>query len=182
MTEDPSCDPSIHRLLAHENEFFRLTVSITAEQLSSAPAILPDGFAAVAAAVFQSPEAEIHRVPWDFSIVLCGDGFIHALNRQFRNIDAPTDVLSFEIGGEYEENPIKTFFCAGEIIVSLDHLVFNSDEFNVSKNEELKRLVIHGILHLNGMDHSGSSLGQKMLKIQESILKTLDGVFVLKEE
>lgn len=170
------------RLLSHEDGLFRLTLSITEEKLESAPLILPEGFAAVAAAVFRDASAGIGRAPWDFSILLCDDGLIRRLNRQFRGVDAPTDVLSFEIAGECEDEAGRAFFCAGEIIISLDSLAFNSDEFRVSKNEELKRLVIHGILHLNGMDHCGSSPDQEMLQVQESILKALGAVTLLKEE
>ena len=180
MTEEPSGDLSVRRLLAHEDELFRLAVSIAPEKDEASSSLLPSGFAQVASAVFLNPLSEMRRVPWDFSIVLCGDSLIRDLNRKFRELDEPTDILSFEGGGEYSDSAGKSFFCAGELVISLDALSRNAAEFNVSENEELKRLVIHGILHLNGMDHSGSSLGQKMLKIQETILKTLDDVFVLK--
>ena len=184
MKEEPPGSCSIHCLLSRENGLFRLTLNIVEEKLSCAALINAEGIADVAAAVFQDGRAGIRRAPWDFSILLCDDALIRALNRQYRGIDGPTDVLSFEIGGEYadEDGAGKAFFCAGEIVISIDRLAFNSAEFGVSKNEELKRLVIHGILHLNGMDHADNSPEQEMLQIQESILKTLEGVTLLKEE
>ena len=183
MNEEPPGGLCLHTLLEIDDNLFRLTLNIIEEKLASAASINAEGFADVAAAVFKDERAGIRRIPWDFSVLLCDDGLIRSLNRQYRGIDAATDVLSFEIGGEYaDEEAGKTFFCAGEIVISIDRLAFNSAEFGVGRNEELKRLVIHGILHLNGMDHSDNTLEQEMLQIQESILKTLEDAALLKEE
>ena len=107
---------------------------------------------------------------WDISLLFCDDAFIQNLNKQYRDIDAPTDVLSFEQGDEYFDEAGETRFMAGDIVISLDSLRFNAEEFNVEINEELKRLIVHGILHLNGMDHSDNSPEQEMLKFQEELL------------
>ena len=97
---------------------------------------------------------------WDISLLFCDDAFIQNLNKQYRDIDSPTDVLSFEQGDEYFDDAGETMFMAGDIVISL----------NVEINEELKRLIVHGILHLNGMDHSDNSPEQEMLKFQEELL------------
>lgn len=107
---------------------------------------------------------------WDISLLFCNDAFIQNLNKQYRDIDSPTDVLSFEQGDEYFDDAGETRFMAGDIVISLDSLRFNAEEFNVDINEELKRLIVHGILHLNGMDHSDNSPEQEMLKFQEELL------------
>lgn len=107
---------------------------------------------------------------WDISLLFCDDAFIQNLNKQYRDIDSPTDVLSFEQGDEYFDEAGETRFMAGDIVISLDSLRFNVEEFNVDINEELKRLIVHGILHLNGMDHSDNSPEQEMLKFQEELL------------
>lgn len=107
---------------------------------------------------------------WDISLLFCDDAFIQNLNKQYRDIDSPTDVLSFEQGDEYFDDAGETRFMAGDIVISLDSLRFNAEEFNVDINEELKRLIVHGILHLNGMDHSDNSPEQEMLKFQEELL------------
>ncbi|EMB22555.1 rRNA maturation RNase YbeY [Treponema denticola] len=107
---------------------------------------------------------------WDISLLFCNDAFIQNLNKQYRDIDSPTDVLSFEQGDEYFDDAGETRFMAGDIVISLDSLHFNAEEFNVDINEELKRLIVHGILHLNGMDHSDNSPEQEMLKFQEELL------------
>lgn len=107
---------------------------------------------------------------WDVSILFCNDTFMQNLNKQYRNIDAPTDVLSFEQGDEYFDESGNKRFSAGDIVISTETLDFNSKEFDVEKNEELKRLLIHGILHLSGMDHSDNSPEQEMLQFQEKLL------------
>ncbi|AIN94239.1 rRNA maturation RNase YbeY [Treponema putidum] len=107
---------------------------------------------------------------WDISLLFCDDAFIQNLNKQYRNIDSPTDVLSFEQGDEYFDEAGEKRFMAGDIVISLDSLKFNAGEFNVEINEELKRLIVHGILHLNGMDHEDNSPEQEMLKFQEELL------------
>ena len=113
---------------------------------------------------------ELNLKNWDISLLFCNDAFIQNLNKQYRDIDSPTDVLSFEQGDEYFDDAGETRFMAGDIVISLDSLRFNAEEFNVEINEELKRLIVHGILHLNGMDHSDNSPEQEMLKFQEELL------------
>ena len=113
---------------------------------------------------------ELNLKNWDISLLFCDDAFIQNLNKQYRDIDSPRGVLSFEQGDEYFDDAGETRFMAGDIVISLDSLRFNAEEFNVDINEELKRLIVHGILHLNGMDHSDNSPEQEMLKFQEELL------------
>lgn len=108
---------------------------------------------------------------WELSVLFCKDDFIQELNKNYRNLDMPTDVLSFESGSIYQDEDNVQWFSAGDIVISLDTLVKNAEEFNVSEDQELKRLLIHGILHLSGMDHSDNSPDQPMLQFQEIILK-----------
>lgn len=107
---------------------------------------------------------------WELSVLFCRDPFIHELNKQYRQVDNPTDVLSFENGDEYIDDEGNTWFTAGDIVISLDTLKKNTEEFNVSADEELKRLLIHGVLHLDGYDHADNSPEQEMLILQEKIL------------
>jgi len=112
------------------------------------------------------------------SLLFCGDDFIRTLNRDYRNKDEATDVLSFSMGDSIEEEG-NTIFIAGDIVISIPSLARNAEEFNVSRDEELKRLIIHGILHLSGMDHEDNSPLQPMLAEQEAILKTVQGERIL---
>lgn len=107
---------------------------------------------------------------WELSIMFCNDSFIAGLNKQYRTIDGPTDVLSFEQGDEYIDDQDLTWFNAGDIVISLDSLASNTRSFGVELNEELKRLIVHGILHLDGMDHESNAPDEEMLQMQERLL------------
>ena len=114
----------------------------------------------------------------EVSVMFSSDSFIKALNSQYRNIDSPTDVLSFENDQEYEDEEGK-WECVGDIAISLDTLPINAQYFDENNNSELKRLLVHGLLHLNGMDHGEEHIekGQtpvcEMLVLQEKILESL---------
>jgi len=106
---------------------------------------------------------------WELSVLFCGNKYIKSLNAQYRNKDEATDVLSFPLG---ETGPSGQYL-AGDIVVSLDALEENSRYFNVSKDEELRRLLIHGILHLSGADHVTNKDKEPMLREQEALLAGL---------
>ena len=115
----------------------------------------------------------------ELSVLFCTDEFMRTLNRQYRQVDAPTDVLSFEDGGEYEGEDGERLRSAGDIIISLETLPRNAARFGVSTDEELRRLLIHGALHLNGYDHGEAHLepgvapDDDMLRVQEALLRDL---------
>lgn len=114
----------------------------------------------------------------DISVVFCNNSYIRSLNNRYRKIDAETDVLSFEDGDEYEEDGQK-WIEAGDIVINSDMIDENARAFNTTTDDELKRLLVHGILHLNGMDHGEEHLDGKskpkckMLVLQEDVLDEL---------
>lgn len=108
---------------------------------------------------------------WEISIMLCNDLIIKELNLKYRSIDEPTDVLSFT----QDLEPVGDIIYAGDIIISLETIQYHSECFNVDIDEEFKRVLIHGILHLNGMNHKTNTKGEEMLKIQEKILRSILG-------
>ncbi|GAB1481219.1 rRNA maturation RNase YbeY [Treponema sp.] len=107
---------------------------------------------------------------WDLSFLLCNDAMIQELNARYRNKNESTDVLSFELGEIYEDEKGDTRYAAGDIAISLDTLKENATYFKVDIDEELKRLIVHGILHLDGQDHEDNDAGQPMLVLQEQLL------------
>ena len=114
----------------------------------------------------------LKRENWDLSVLLCNDSTIKELNSQYRDKAEATDVLSFELGAEsQDEDGVR--FLPGDIVISLDTLRENSRLFKTSEDEELRRLLIHGILHLYGMDHKTNDNTEQMLILQEDILKNL---------
>ena len=88
-------------------------------------------------------------VPGDceLSITFIDDTQMRELNRTYRKIDRTTDVLSFP----QSEGP--DFTILGDIIISLDTAERHSKSYGVTLHEELKKLIVHGILHLLGHDH-----------------------------
>jgi len=115
---------------------------------------------------------EITRENWELSILFCGDKKMTELNSQYRNKNEPTDILSFPLGETINDSG-KNIYFPGDIVISLDTLTENSKYFNISADEELRRLIIHGILHLNGMDHKTTDSSEPMLALQEEILNKL---------
>jgi probable rRNA maturation factor len=117
---------------------------------------------------------------WEVSVLFTGDAFIQKLNRDYRGKDEPTDVLSFAQVDSKEAFPDKGGrFYAGDIVISMETLAKNAEYFGISVNEELKRLLVHGLLHLSGMDHENNDVDQPMLVKQEKILKKFSGVVLL---
>ena len=122
--------------------------------------------------------SKLGRKNWEVSVVFCSNRYIRSLNSRYRNMDEPTDVLSFpqtEAAFNAKGLPSGGPFLAGDIAVSLDALEENTRFFNVSEDEELRRLLIHGILHLCGEAHDSNNKREPMLKTQEDILAALAG-------
>jgi probable rRNA maturation factor len=113
------------------------------------------------------------KTNWDLSILLCGDAYIRSLNSRYRELDEPTDVLSFSLGETVPDGEAGMRYLPGDIVISLETLEENARYFRVNEDEELRRLVIHGILHLDGMDHEDNEPSQPMLRVQEEVLVKL---------
>ncbi|MBD3948415.1 rRNA maturation RNase YbeY [Tuanshanicoccus lijuaniae] len=114
----------------------------------------------------------------DISIV--DNESIHALNKQYRNIDRPTDVLSFALNeGEEDwdfslDEQEEVFDIPqhyGDIIISYQKIGEQAEEYGHSFERELAFLVVHGFLHLNGFDHQTSEEEQAMFALQEEVLR-----------
>ncbi len=86
-------------------------------------------------------------------VIMCSDAAIKKLNRQFRDKDKATDVLSFN----YDEPDLL-----GEIYISLERARSQAKEYHVSFEAEIKRLFVHGMFHLLGYDHKKPSDAKKM--------------------
>jgi probable rRNA maturation factor len=134
-------------------------IEIAVEGQESPPWL--DGAALYAEKVLE----KLDKHNWNLSLFFCGNEQITALNKQYRNRDEPTDVLSFELCESDGER-----FLPGDIVISLEMLAENSRCFGIPPGEELRRLLIHGILHLAGMDHAANDKEEPMLQLQEKLL------------
>lgn len=104
-----------------------------------------------------------------FDIVFVNNEEIHRVNKEYRQKDSPTDVITFAIFADSDEDEKFIFdgeVNLGEIIVSLDKIEEQSKENNVSFNDELYYLVAHGILHLLGFDHQTETDYNFMVEMQ----------------
>lgn len=117
----------------------------------------------------------------EVSALFCDDAIIQELNKNYRNIDAATDVLSFENGEKFKDEDGVEWLLAGDIAISVDTLKKNAEYFGCDVDSELKRLLLHGLMHLNGYDHGEEHIEKdkapecEMLKLQEEILLKLKG-------
>ena len=104
-----------------------------------------------------------------FDIVFVNNDEIHRVNKEYRQKDSPTDVITFAIFADSAEDEKFIFdgeVNLGEIIVSLDKIEEQSKEHNVSFDDELYYLVSHGILHLLGYDHQTEPEYNFMVEMQ----------------
>ena len=118
-------------------------------------------------------ETEVRpRTFFELAVVVGDDAQIHELNRQFRGVDAPTDVLAFAIS-EDEMNtthsPDMPLYL-GDVIISYPRAKAQAKAGGHATDDELDLLVVHGVLHLLGYDHDTNSQKSRMWARQETIL------------
>lgn len=119
----------------------------------------------------------------EVELTFVDDEQIHQLNRDYRGIDRPTDVLSFAMHEELDEEldiiyeveseddapPFQDTF--GDIIISVTRAKEQSEEYGHSLERELGFLFVHGFLHLLGYDHQDEPSEKEMMGKQESVLE-----------
>lgn len=123
------------------------------------PARLKSGL--VEAAVRETFRAA-RRIPkGEVAVRFVSDNDIRSLNRLYRGINKPTDVLSFSA-----EPPADW----GDVIIAAAYAKKEAALRGISMTEELVRLVVHGVLHLMGYDHALKKEGARMLSLQEKVV------------
>ncbi|MBE0647028.1 MAG: rRNA maturation RNase YbeY [Bacteroidales bacterium] len=100
------------------------------------------------------------------NIIICSDTFLKGYNKKYLNHDYYTDVVAFDLS----ENPEEI---RGEVYISLDRVRENARIFRDTVPKELARVMIHGILHLTGMDDSTEKQREGMRKEEDRFLSTL---------
>lgn len=106
------------------------------------------------------------------SVSLIDDKQIHDINKQYRNIDRPTDVISFAFmdNENVDLKKAKGPIVLGDIYISIDHAKAQAKEYGHSEKREFSFLFVHGLLHLLGYDHMKKEDEDIMFPLQEDIL------------
>ena len=116
----------------------------------------------------------------EVSVTITNNDEIQSINKEFRNIDAPTDVLSFPMHefdkpAVFDEKALAlepAGVILGDIVVSVDKIAEQAEEFGHSFETELSYLVIHSTLHLLGYDHMEES-DKRLMREQEEIIRKM---------
>jgi len=120
---------------------------------------------------------------YEVSITIVDNQKIKEINRDYRSIDKATDVISFAIedndeedfeiffNSEEMEEDIKLPRLLGDIFISIDKAEEQADAFGHSLDREIGFLAVHGFLHLNGYDHQTEAEEKEMFSLQEDILE-----------
>ena len=114
--------------------------------------------------------------PAEVTVTFVDDERIHELNREFRQIDDATDVLSFPLGenGVYDTNPETDAKMLGDVVISLEHAVAQAQLYEHSLQREVAFLTVHSMLHLLGYDHVNGGLERvRMREKEEEVLTKL---------
>jgi len=100
------------------------------------------------------------------SFILVDDEEIRTINRDYRGIDKPTDVLSFATADDLDEYPYEL----GDVFISYERVRIQAEDYAHSQKRELGFLAVHGLLHLLGYDHKNQDEEEAMIAIQKLIL------------
>ena len=118
----------------------------------------------------------------EVSVTFTDNEGIHELNKKFRNVDKPTDVLSFplfDFEGETEEPPVdEIMHNLGDIVISLEKAKEQAEEYGHSYEREMAFLCVHSMLHLLGYDHEISDEDDKEMRARQSEIMRIMGLEV----
>ena len=127
-------------------------------------------------AVNMALDAEGISVPCIISVMLTDDEGIHAVNKEFRDVDRATDVLSFPLNeltpGEFDpdacERDLDTgAVMLGDMMISLERCEAQGEEFGHGFNREIQYLTVHSVLHLLGYDHVDEGEMKRQMRARE---------------
>ena len=130
-------------------------------------------------AVQRALDAEGITVPCIVNVMLTDDEGIHAVNKEFRNVDRPTDVLSFPFNeltpGEFDpalcEKDMDTgAVLLGDMMISLERCAAQGEEFGHSFGREIQYLTVHSVLHLLGYDHVDEGEMKRQMRAREKAI------------
>ena len=122
--------------------------------------------------------------PCEVDVLLTGDDGIHEINREMRQVDRPTDVLSFpefelapgQLPGPEDADPGTGLIPLGDMVLSMERVSAQAREYGHSKRRELSYLVTHSVLHLLGYDHLDEGPMKAQMRAREEAIMALLGL------
>ena len=116
--------------------------------------------------------------PCEIDVRLTGDAGIHEINREMRQVDRATDVLSFpmfeltpgQLPGPEDADPGTGLVPLGDMVISMEHAVAQAKEYGHSSRRELAYLAVHSVLHLLGYDHLDEGPGKRQMRAREEAI------------
>ena len=132
--------------------------------------------AVIRRAVYATLKHEDFPYPTEVSVTLCGADRIHELNREYRGVDRPTDVLSFPLyeDGRFDEAECRDLCELGDIVLSVPRAKEQAGELGHGFLREIAFLTVHSMLHLLGYDHErGEEEEERQCRVQKEIVDGL---------
>ena len=128
--------------------------------------------------------AEGPTAPCEVDVLLTDDDGIHEINREMRQVDRPTDVLSFpefeltpgQLPGPEDADPGTGLIPLGDMVLSMERVSAQAKEYGHSKRRELSYLVTHSVLHLLGYDHLDEGPMKAQMRAREEAIMALLGL------
>ncbi len=105
-----------------------------------------------------------------FNVIIINNDSIHKINKEYRGIDRPTDVITFALEDNKQIN-MPEVRVLGDIYISYDKVISQAKEYNHSIKREICFLAVHGLLHLLGYDHMKKEDEIKMFSLQKELLE-----------
>ncbi len=120
--------------------------------------------------------AKYQNLEFNFGLTFCTDSEIHEINKEYRKINKPTDVITFAL---FFDDDIKTVIDntaeLGDIIISTDTALRQAEENNLELEQEITVLLTHGVLHLLGFDHMIEDDYNFVIDIQKQVFDRIFG-------
>lgn len=108
------------------------------------------------------------RKTGDINFIFCSDTYLLAINKQYLNHNTYTDIITFDYSKGSQTQSIS-----GDIYISIDRIKENATKYSKTKEEELHRVIIHGILHLLGYADKTKTAKEEMTKQENNCLRKL---------
>ena len=142
----------------------KLKLSLRCERGTKCPPELRRRIKTAAQAVLKAEGVE---EPCELSVLLTDDEGIHAVNKQFRDVDKPTDVLSFPMG---DTDPETGRLLLGDMVLDLSRAEEQGTQFGHGADHEISYLTVHSVLHLLGYDHVDEGEMKKAMRDREKAI------------